>query len=209
MNSGGHPAMTPLTATWRTVAARCAGGIAPSGASGGKSVKRRNSATASGVGGTTGRPSDQPESRKIPWISASVPLATGSSAAGGRASPRAAAAGDGRPPSSPSFTCGHSTRRVFSSSSSRVWLANAPGYSATRSSARPADAAVLRACSTNPGPAIITDGIPSASAAMHDPVSLGVHSPHPPLPDTTASTPSARRRRWNSSFSRRTTPGRG
>ena len=68
---------------------------------------------------------------------------------------------------------------------------------------------MLLACSTNPGPAIITDGIPNASAAMHDPVSLGVHSPHPPLPDTTASTPSARSRRWNSSFSRRTTPGRG
>ena len=65
------------------------------------------------------------------------------------------------------------------------------------------------ACLTKPGPAIITDGIPSTSAAMHDPVSFGVQSPHPPLPATTASTLNSFSRAWNSSFSRRTTPGRG
>ena len=98
---------------------------------------------------------------------------------------------------------------VLASSSSRVWLANAPGYSATRSPGRPADAAALFACLTNPGAAIITDGMPSASAAMQEPVSFGVQSPHPPFPDTTASTLNSFSLRWNSSFSRRTTPGRG
>ncbi len=98
---------------------------------------------------------------------------------------------------------------MFSSSTSRAWAEKAPGYSATRSSASPAAAAVARACSVKPGAAIITDGIPSTSAAMHEPVSFGVHSPHPPLPETTASTPDSRSRRWKASFSRRTTPGRG
>ena len=41
MNSGGHPAITPLTATCRTVTARCAGGITPISRSGARSVKRR------------------------------------------------------------------------------------------------------------------------------------------------------------------------
>ena len=113
------------------------------------------------------------------------------------------------PPISPAFTCGHSTLRVFASSSSRVWLAKAPGYSATRSSERPAEPAAFRACFTKPGAAIITDGMPSTSAAMHDPVSFGVQSPHPPLPEMTASILNSFSLRWNSSFSRRTTPGRG
>ena len=65
MNSGGHPAITPFTATCRTVTPRCAGGIAPSEWSGVRSVNRRNSATARSVGGTMGKPSVQPESRKI------------------------------------------------------------------------------------------------------------------------------------------------
>jgi hypothetical protein len=30
--------------------------------------------------------------------------------------------------------------------------------------------------------------MPSTSAAMQEPVSFGVQSPHPPLPETTAST---------------------
>ena len=64
MNSGGQPAIAPFTATCRTVAARCAGGIAPRESSGARSVNFRNSATRSGVGGATGRPSVQPESRK-------------------------------------------------------------------------------------------------------------------------------------------------
>ena len=78
-----------------------------------------------------------------------------------------------------------------------------------RSSINPADAAALFACLTNPGAAIITDGIPSTSAAIHEPVSFGVQSPHPPLPETTASTLNSFSLRWNSSFALRTTPGRG
>ena len=41
MNSGGHPAITPLTATWRTVTSRCIGGIAPREWPGGRSVNVR------------------------------------------------------------------------------------------------------------------------------------------------------------------------
>ena len=73
MNSGGQPDIAPFAATCRTVTARCAGGIAPSEWPGGKSVNLRNSATASSVGGIIGRPSVQPESRKMRWISAKVP----------------------------------------------------------------------------------------------------------------------------------------
>ena len=204
MNSGGHPAMTPFTATCRTVTSRCAGGITPSDWSGGRSVNRRNSATACSVGGTTGSPSVQPESRKMRWISARVP-----ERAGGTRSCASAVARERDPPINPAFTCGHSTLRVFTRSSSRVWLANAPGYSATHSSESPAEAAALLACFTNPGAAIITDGMPSTSAAMHEPVSFGVQSPHPPLPEMTASILNSLSLRWNSSFSRRTTPGRG
>ena len=57
MNSGGHPAITPFAATWRTVTFRCAGGIAPSEWSGFRSVNLRNSATAASVGGIIGSPS--------------------------------------------------------------------------------------------------------------------------------------------------------
>ena len=35
----------------------------------------------------------------------------------------------------------------------------------------------------------MTDGMPMYSAAMQEPVSLGVQMPHPPLPEMTASTP--------------------
>ena len=73
----------------------------------------------------------------------------------------------------------------------------------------PAERAVDFACVTKPGPAIMTDGMPSISAAMQEPVSFGVQSPHPPLPEMTASTFISLSLRWNSSFSRRTTPGRG
>lgn len=38
---------------------------------------------------------------------------------------------------------------------------------------------------------------------------VGVQSPQPPLPEMTASTLNSFSFRWNSSFSRRTTPGRG
>ena len=51
--------------------------------------------------------------------------------------------------------------------------------------------AVIFTCVVKPGPAIVTDGIPIYSAAMLEPVSLGVQSPHPPLPLITASTPSS------------------
>ena len=59
MYSGRHPAITPLTATFHTVARRRSGRSTPSSVSPGRSQKRRNSATRSGVGGTIGRPSLQ------------------------------------------------------------------------------------------------------------------------------------------------------
>ena len=59
MYSGRHPAMTPLTATFHTVARRWSGRRTPSSVSYERSVQRRNSATRSGVGGTMGRPSLQ------------------------------------------------------------------------------------------------------------------------------------------------------
>ena len=119
MNSGGHPAITPFTATCRTVTPRCTGGIAPSECSGSKSVKRRNSATAFSVGGTIGKPSVQPESRNICCISANVPETVWFTCSTTSAilhftlsilhsSVRAF------------FTCGHNTLRVFATNSSRV-----------------------------------------------------------------------------------------
>ena len=59
MNSGRQPAMTPLTATFQTVARRRSGRSTPSSVAPGRSAKRRNSATRSRVGGTMGRPSLQ------------------------------------------------------------------------------------------------------------------------------------------------------
>ena len=58
MYSGRQPAITPLTATFHTVAARRSGSSTPSISSGLRSVNFRNSSIASMVGGTTGSPSD-------------------------------------------------------------------------------------------------------------------------------------------------------
>ena len=44
---------------------------------------------------------------------------------------------------------------------------------------------------------------------MHEPISLGVQRPQPPLPEITASTLNSRSLRMKSSFSLRTTPGPG
>ena len=179
MNSGGHPAITPFTATWRTVTARWAGGIAPKEVLGGRSVNDRNSATAFSVGSAIGSPSVQPESRNTRCSSSYDPVSRESSVMGLRsARSRVSSASVNA-----FLICGHRMLRVLASSSSRVCEANAPGYSATRRTSNPAERAALFACFTNPGAAIITDGIPNASAAMHDPVSFGVHRPHPPFPE--------------------------
>ena len=58
--SGRQPAITPLTATDHTVAARLSGRRGPKLCSASRSVKARNASTASIVGGTMGSPSDQP-----------------------------------------------------------------------------------------------------------------------------------------------------
>ena len=58
MNSAGQPDITPSAATWRTFTSRIAGGIAPSESSALRSVKSRNSFTASSVNGTVGSPSE-------------------------------------------------------------------------------------------------------------------------------------------------------
>jgi hypothetical protein len=47
----------------------------------------------------------------------------------------------------------------------------------------------------------MTDGMPRYSAAMQDPVSFGVQSPQPPLPEMTAWMPYSFSFFWNSSFS--------
>ena len=59
MYSGRQPAITPFTATFQMVARRRSGRSTPSDVSPGRSQKRRNSATRSGVGGTMGSPSLQ------------------------------------------------------------------------------------------------------------------------------------------------------
>ena len=55
----------------------------------------------------------------------------------------------------------------------------------------------------------MTDGMPRYSAAMQEPVSFGVQSPQPPLPEMTAWMPYSFSFFWNSSFSGRMTPGAG
>ena len=60
MYSGRQPAITPFTATDHTVAARLSGRRGPKLCSASRSVKARNVSTAATVGGTMGRPSDQP-----------------------------------------------------------------------------------------------------------------------------------------------------
>ena len=55
--SGRQPAITPLTATFHTVAARLSGSITPSTSSALRSVNLRNRSTRSRVGGTIGSPS--------------------------------------------------------------------------------------------------------------------------------------------------------
>jgi hypothetical protein len=57
MYSGLHPAITPLTATVQTVAARLSGSRIPRISSGSRSVKLRKASIFSSVGGTIGRPS--------------------------------------------------------------------------------------------------------------------------------------------------------
>ncbi len=60
--SGRQPAMTELTASFSTVTTPFFGGMAPSSAPACKPEAATNSATRSGVGGTTGSPSLQPAS---------------------------------------------------------------------------------------------------------------------------------------------------
>ena len=65
MYSGRHPAITPLTATFQTVAAARLGCMMPSTSSGERSVNFRNSSTFSRVGGTTGSPSRPPIAQEV------------------------------------------------------------------------------------------------------------------------------------------------
>ena len=104
---------------------------------------------------------------------------------------------------------GQRTSLVLRMSSSSVCDAKAPGYSATRMTRTPLLSAVYFAWSVKPGPAIMTDGMPRSSAAMHEPVSFGVQSPHPPFPEITASTCIWRSFAWNSSLAFLVTPGAG
>ena len=110
---------------------------------------------------------------------------------------------------SASTICGQRISRVFLINCSAVWVAKAPGYCATLITGTPLLSAVYLAWSTKPGPAMITDGIPRYSAAMQEPVSLGVQRPQPPLPEMTASTPISLSFAWNSSFALRVMPGAG
>ncbi len=57
---GRQPAMTAFTATFSAVTGRPRTGSTPMSWSGGTSASSRHAATASGVGGTMGRPSVQP-----------------------------------------------------------------------------------------------------------------------------------------------------
>ena len=86
---------------------------------------------------------------------------------------------------------------------------NEPGYTATRATCNPLFVAVVLTCSEKPGAAIVTAGMPIASAAMLDPVSFGVQRPQPPLPEMTASMSSSFNLDLRSSTERLVMPGPG
>ena len=62
MYSGLQPAITALTATFSTVQGWRLGGARPSTSPGSRVVPSSMASTRASVGGTTGRPSDQPRS---------------------------------------------------------------------------------------------------------------------------------------------------
>ena len=90
MYSGRQPAITPLTATLHTVAARRSGSSTPRTSSGLRSVKRRNSSIASLVGGTIGRPSEYSCLTKYLFTALKPPRTTMSRAPGSPLVPLAA-----------------------------------------------------------------------------------------------------------------------
>src|SRR5581483_6004616 len=88
--TGVAPAITALTATFSTVASAQSGGILPTTWSGGSAIPPSIARTRGSVGGTIGRPSVQPRSRK--WASTASSESGSSSTSDARANGVTAAA---------------------------------------------------------------------------------------------------------------------
>src|SRR5262249_19730061 len=100
--SGRQPAMTALMAIFSTVARPKPGSSTATTSAGARRVPASMRATRSGVGGTSGKPSLQPRSRKMPWVASSgSPPAPQSRAAGAAGGGHPGHGGRGREPVDP------------------------------------------------------------------------------------------------------------
>ena len=156
MCSGRQPAITPLAAMFKGVAARLAWGRTLMISSGRRSVKRRNAATRSCVGGMIARPSLHALAAKCWLIASKVPSNTALSgfAVASFSVPARFAA-----PVRPSTICANSDLWTVSLISSGAWIPMATGYSAIARLARPSAFAARRAASEKPLMVTATPGI--------------------------------------------------